>query len=65
MFFVVPAEETCVGEVVIPCYLLDALRGVLQLHLYLQNYVLVDYRLWSVVGDLSHYKRKILRGDVH
>lgn len=25
MFFVVPAEETCVGEVVIPCYLLDAL----------------------------------------
>lgn len=65
MLLVVTAEEAGVGEVVFPSYFLYALRGSLQLHLYLQYDVLVDYVLWSMVGHLSHDVGEVLWRDVH
>lgn len=65
MFFVVPTEETRVGEVVIPRYLLDALGSALQLHLDLQYDVLVDYCLGRVVGHLPHDGGEVLGRDIH
>lgn len=61
----IAAEEADIGEMVLPSYLLDALTSALELHLQLENDVLVDDGLGGVSCHLAHDVGEILGGDVH
>ena len=65
MFLEIAAEEAGVGKLIFPCYLLDALLAVVELHLYLQRDVLVYDGLWGMARDLFHYICKVFGRDVH
>ena len=65
MLLEISAEETDVGEMKLPCHLLDALRAALELHLELQNHVLVNDGFGSVPRYLTHDICKILGRDIH
>lgn len=65
MFFEVSAEEAGIGKMILPGNLLDALRSALELHLGLQDNVLVDDDLGRVTGYLANDVGEIFRGNVH
>ena len=54
MFFEITAEEAGVCKMIFPCHFLDALRTALELHLELQNHILVDDGLRRMVRYLAH-----------
>ena len=60
MFLEITAEEAGVCKMIFPCHFLDALRTALELHLELQNHILVDDGLRRMVRYLAHDVRQIL-----
>ena len=61
----IAAEEADIGEMVLPSYLLDALTCAFELHLQLEDDVLVDDGLGGMPRHLAHDVGEILGGDVH
>ena len=54
MFLEITAEEAGVCKMIFPRHFLDALRTALELHLELQNHILVDDGLRRMVRYLAH-----------
>lgn len=65
MFFEISAEETRIRKMIFPCYLLNALAAPLELHLELEDDILIDDGLGRVPRHLPHDIGEILGGDVH
>ena len=65
MFLEVATEEADICKMVFPGYLLDALRGALELHLELEDDVLLDDGLRGMPRYLAHDVGEILGGNVH
>lgn len=65
MFLEISTEEAHIGEMILPRHLLDALRSALELHLELEDDILVDNGLGGVARHLANNIREVLRGDIH
>ena len=65
MTFEVTAEERHVVEMVFPCNLLYAMAAGGKLELELQDGVVVDDVLWSLVCHLAHDESEVFGCDVH
>ena len=65
VFLEITAEETGVGEVVFPCNLLDALLAEMELHLQLEDDILVNDGLGSMGSDLAHDIGKVFGRYIH
>ena len=61
----ISAKEADVGKMIFPSHFLDALSATLELHLQLQDDVLVNYGLWCVTCHLTHDVGEIFGSDVH